>query len=126
MINQYGMSFAWSSSVLENEQTMEGRMIQRSFVISVLWSLMPVVCAVKFLGHGFLWLALSGIRKFFQLKYKTGFASLVLLERSQLRSSLMCASFVMYRMKMGLMAIGFRRGATRKAQTPVPAHPGAE
>ncbi len=101
-------------------------MIQRSFVFSVLWSVMPVVCALKFLSHGFLWLALIGIRNFFQLKYKTGFASLVLLERSQLRSSLMCASFVVYRMKMGLMAIGFRRGAIRKAQTPAPAHPRAQ
>ncbi len=120
------MTFAWSSSVLEIEQTMEGRMIKRSFVFSVLWSLMPVVCALRFLGHGFLWLALGGIRKFFQLKYKTGFASLVLLERSQLRSSLMCASFVVFRMKTGLMAIGFRRGATQKARTPVPAHPRAQ
>ncbi len=101
-------------------------MYKRNFVSSVLWSLMPVVCVLRFLGHGFLWLALSGIRKIFQLKYKTGYASLVLLERSQLQSSLMCASFVVFRMKTGLMAIGFRRGATRKTRTLAPAHPRAQ
>ncbi len=100
-------------------------MNKRNFVSSVLWSLMPVVCVFQFLGHGFLWLALSGIRKIFQLRYKTGFAALVLLERSQLQSSLMCASLVVYRMKTGLMAFGFRRGAMRKARMPAPAHPRA-
>ena len=101
-------------------------MNKRDFVSSVLWSLMPVVCIFRFVGHGFLWLTLSGIRKTFQLRYKTGFAALALLERSQLQSSLMCASFVVYRMKTGLMAIGLRRGATQKARTPAPAHPQAQ
>ena len=100
-------------------------MNKRNFVSSVLRSLMPVVCVFQFLGHGFLWLALSGIRKMFQLRYKTGFASLVLLERSQLQSSLICVSFVVFRMTRGLMAIGFKRGATRKARMPAPAHPRA-
>ncbi len=100
-------------------------MIKRNFMSSILWSLMPVVGALKFLGHGFLWLVLIGIRKIFQLKYETGFASLVLMERSQLRSSLMCASFAMYRMKTGLKAVSFRRGVSRQAQGPVPVHPQA-
>ena len=100
-------------------------MQRRNVGSSVMWSLKPLACVLRFLGHGFLWLALSGIRKIFQLKYKTGFASLVLLERSQLQSSLMCASFVVFRMKTGLMAFRFRRGATRKARTPSPAHPHA-
>lgn len=101
-------------------------MKKRNFVSSVLWSFMPVVCVFRFLGHGFLWLALCAIRKIFQLKYKTGYASLVLLERSQLQSSLMCASFVVFRMKTGLMAIAFRRGATRKTRTLDLAHPRAQ
>ena len=96
-------------------------MNKRNFVASVLWSFMPVVCAVRSLGHGVLWLALCGIRKIFQLKYDTGFASLVLLERSQLQSSLMCASFVVFRMRMVLLAMRYRGGAMQKTQTPVPA-----
>lgn len=98
-------------------------MNKQNFVAPILWSFMPVVCALRSLGHGFLWLALVGIRKIFQLKYDTGFASLVLLERSQLQSSLMCASFVVFRMRVAMSAIGYRRGATRKIQTPAQAQP---
>ncbi len=97
-------------------------MKNRVFVSSVLWSLVPVVCVFRFLGHGLLWLALCGLRKIFQLKYKTGYASLVLLERSHLQSSLMCASFVVFRIKADLKALRPRRGATRTVQTPVEAH----
>ena len=49
-------------------------MKNRDFVSSVLWSLAPVVCVFRILVHGLLWLALSGIRKLFQLRYKTGSA----------------------------------------------------
>jgi hypothetical protein len=97
-------------------------MKDRDFVWSVLWSLAPVVCVFRFLGHGLLWLVLSGIRKVFQLKYKTGFAALVLLERSHLQSSLMSASFVVFRIKTGLRAVASGRGTTQKAQTPAQAH----
>ena len=100
-------------------------MKNRDFVSSVLWSLAPVVCVFRFLAHGLLWLALSGIRKVFQLKYRTGYASLVLLERSHLHSSLMCASFVAFRVKTSMKALAPKRGATRKGRTPAQAHPRA-
>lgn len=83
-----------------------------------MWSLKPLACVLRFLGHGFLWLALSGIRKIFQIKYKTGYASLVLLERSQLQSSLMCASFVTFRMKSVLIGLRYKRKSTVKGQSP--------
>ncbi len=87
-----------------------------------MWSLKPLACVLRFLGHGFLWLALSGIRKIFQIKYKTGYASLVLLERSQLRSSLMCASFFVFRMKSVLVALRYKRNTTDKGRSPAEAH----
>ena len=101
-------------------------MNKRKLVASVLWSFMPVVCALRSLGHGVLWLALCGVRKIFRLKYDTGFASLVMLERAQLQSSLMCASFVVFRMRTAMLAIGYRRGATQTAQTPAPAQQRAQ
>ncbi len=87
------------------------------------WSLAPFVCVLQFLGHGFLWLALVCIRKIFQLRYKTGFAAVALLERSHLQSSLMCASFAVFRVKTVLMALRFNRGPTRDGRTLAEARP---
>jgi hypothetical protein len=50
----------------------------------------------------------------------------VMLERAQLQSSLMCASFVVFRMRTAMLAIGYRRGATQTAQTPAPAQQRAQ
>ena len=96
-------------------------MKRRNLGSSVMWSLKPLVCVLRFLGHGLLWLALSGIKKMFQIKYKTGYASLVLLERSQLRSSLMCASFFVFRMKGAWAALRHKRDTTDKGRSSVQA-----
>ena len=74
-------------------------MYKRNFVTSVVWAMMPVFCAVRFVFHGALWLGLLALRKVLQLKYQTGFAAMVLTERAQLESALMCASFVVFRLK---------------------------
>ena len=97
-------------------------MKRRNLGSSVMWSLNPLAYVLRFLGHGFLWLALSGIRKIFQIKYKTGYASVVLLERSQLQSSLMCASFVVFRIKSVLVGLRHRRNSTVKGRSPAEAH----
>ena len=100
-------------------------MKRRNLASSLVWSLAPMVCVLQFLGHGFLWLALSSIRKIFQLRYKTGYAALVLLERSHLQSSLMCASYVVFRMKTSLMAVRCYRGSTGNGRMPAQVHPRA-
>ena len=98
-------------------------MYKQNFMASVTWALMPVATAIQSLGHGFLWLALCGIRKLFQLKFDTGFASIVLLERAQLASSLMCASFVLFRMRVALAAFGLGRKTFHNVQSDVTAQP---
>ncbi len=95
-------------------------MKRRNLASSLVWSLTPFVCVLQFLGHGFVWLALVCIRKIFQLRYKTGYAALVLLERSHLQSSLMCASFVVFRMRTSLMALSYNLGS-RNGRTPAQA-----
>ncbi len=92
-------------------------MKRRDFALSVLRSLMPLVHMARCLGHGLMWLALLGTRKIFQLRYQTGYASLVLLERSHLRSLLTGASFIVYRMRRGSANPRSKPVATTKIQS---------
>ncbi len=98
-------------------------MKMRDLASSVMWSLMPFVHVLQFLGHGLMWLALSCIRKIFQIKFQTGYSSLVLLERSHQRSSLMYASLVVFRMRRGLANLRYNPDTTwpdtaKKSQSP--------
>lgn len=72
-------------------------MTGRSVASSVIWRLMPFAHVVQFLVHGALWFVLFSLRKILQLRYATGFSSLVLYERSQRQSSLMFGSLVLFR-----------------------------
>ena len=92
-------------------------MKKRDFASSVLWSLRPLAHVVWCLGHGVMWLALFCTRKIFQLRYETGYASLVLLERLHLRSLLTGASFIVYRMRKGLATLCCKFAATKKIQS---------
>jgi hypothetical protein len=101
-------------------------MMERNFASLVLWWLMPFVCVLQFLGHGFLWLALVCIRKIFQLRYDTGFAALVLRERSHLQISLSAASFIAFRLKRCLVNLWTKVEAAKNALPPGRAQPHAQ
>ena len=92
-------------------------MKRRDFASSVVRSLIPFAHVVLCLGHGLTWLALFCIRKIFQIRYETGYSSLVLLERSHLRSVLTGASLIVYRMRTGLANLWYKPVATRKARS---------
>ena len=98
-------------------------MYKQNFVASVLWSLMPVAMAFRALGHAVMWLGMVCLRKLFQLKYDTGFAAAVLVERGQLASALMCASFVLFRMRIAFAALGLGRKAARTERPAVSPQP---
>ncbi len=94
-------------------------MYQRNIVSSLVWALMPVFCALRSVFHGALWLGLLALRKVLQLKYQTGFAAMVLTERAQLESALMCASFVVYRLKRAAAGLRFELETALMPRSPI-------